>query len=156
MNNEEIKKIFLSKLVVSNDKIVDGEPCWEWIGSTLKWGYGQVSINGLKGLAHRVSWIIFNGEIPNKLWVLHKCDNPKCVNPKHLFLGTSQDNVDDRNKKNRQASGDKVGTSKLSKEEVSEIKRLHSTGNYTQKELSEIYGVSGANISYIINKYVGK
>ena len=55
MNSEETKKIFLSKLVISNN-IVDGEPCWEWIGSTLKWGYGQVSIGGLKGLAHRVSW----------------------------------------------------------------------------------------------------
>lgn len=88
-------------------KVVKTDTCWIWIGagSTSKKGYGQIRLPGAKGRqtsAHRVSWILHRGEIPIGLDVLHKCDNPPCVNPDHLFLGTNQDNVNDKVSKGRQ------------------------------------------------------
>jgi hypothetical protein len=69
-------------------------------------GYGETSFRGKHMLIHRISWILWHGEIPNGLWVLHNCDTPQCCNPEHLFLGTAKDNTDDmmskgRNKANR-------------------------------------------------------
>lgn len=80
--------------------------CWEWTASCHKTSrYGRFKFQGLYRQAHRVSWEIANDQIPDGLFVLHKCDNRKCVNPSHLFLGTHQDNMDDmvakkRNQKN--------------------------------------------------------
>jgi len=72
--------------------------CWLWIGAKVKGGYGNL---GGGGQAHRLSWKIHNGTIPDNLCVLHKCDNPACVRPSHLFLGTNADNVRDRTLKKR-------------------------------------------------------
>lgn len=70
------------------------EECWEWQGPTNH-GYGYIRIDGPKRYMHRFSWELHNGEITDGLFVLHKCDNPSCVNPDHLFLGTQRDNVYD-------------------------------------------------------------
>src|SRR5690242_10599760 len=75
--------------------------CWEWQGSTHASGYGQISICGKPRRAHRVSYLIYRGPIEPGLFVLHRCDNRKCVRPDHLFLGTSQDNVTDMEVKGR-------------------------------------------------------
>ena len=83
---------------------IDESGCWLWIGVKNKKGYGQYSINDRPGLAHRKSWTIFKGEIPNKLFVCHKCDVTSCVNPEHLFLGTNKDNMKDMATKGRHAS----------------------------------------------------
>ena len=85
------------------DKVAIAGPddCWEWQASFHTTGYGQIKYNRKKWKAHRISWILTNGEIPNTLCVLHKCDNPKCVNPNHLFLGTLKENTQDMLKKNR-------------------------------------------------------
>lgn len=86
----------------------DFDSCWEWTGTKDKDGYGKLSIGGRKVnggkiyTAHRLSWMLNYGVIPNGLWVLHRCDNPCCCNPKHLFLGTVKDNVDDMRAKGRQ------------------------------------------------------
>jgi hypothetical protein len=79
--------------------------CWNWLGG-LTFGYGNFCALG-EGRAHRVSYIIHNGKIPKGLFVLHKCDNPSCVNPKHLFLGTQKDNVADCVTKGRFATGER-------------------------------------------------
>ena len=79
--------------------------CWLWVGHISKDGYGRLRVAGKKELAHRASYRAFIGEIPDTLLVCHKCDNPSCVNPNHLFIGTHQDNMNDKVAKGRQLSG---------------------------------------------------
>jgi hypothetical protein len=80
------------------EPIPEGRGCWEWMGFIRPSGYGQVHQNKL---AHRVSWELHNGPIPNGVLVLHKCDNKSCVNPDHLFLGSHRDNTQDMMSKGR-------------------------------------------------------
>ena len=70
--------------------------CWLWMGCREKKGYGRIMLDGRPERAYRQAWRLAHGEIPNGLWVLHKCDNPPCVRPDHLYLGTSSDNQRDR------------------------------------------------------------
>ena len=79
--------------------------CWIWMGSVLPKGYGHSAL----GRSHRVAWTAFKGPIPAGLWVLHTCDVPACCNPDHLFLGTNQDNIDDKVRKGRARSGSIFG-----------------------------------------------
>ena len=86
------------------DKVHKTSSCWIWTGSKNRKGYGQMSFGrrGTKPVqAHRASWCIHFVYLPKGLWVLHRCDNPSCVNPRHLFLGTAQDNTDDMFRKGR-------------------------------------------------------
>lgn len=76
--------------------------CWIWIGSRLPSGYGRI---GGRGYAHRVSWALANGPIPAGMCILHRCDNPPCVNPSHLWIGTVADNMHDRDRKGRHRYG---------------------------------------------------
>lgn len=91
-----------SKILYNIKKDKNG--CWVWQKSLSKKGYGNLYFNRKTLKAHRESYRLFNGEFDNKLHVLHKCDNPSCVNPEHLFLGTNLDNVEDRVKKGRSAN----------------------------------------------------
>jgi len=75
--------------------------CWTWIGNKNKQGYGYFGLNGKTWKAHRLVWVFAFGKIPGGIFVLHKCDNPMCVNPSHLFLGTHKDNMDDMVAKGR-------------------------------------------------------
>ena len=100
--------------------------CWEWQAAKNPKGYGQFGKDGSVKQAHRASWEFENGSIPHDMWVLHRCDNPSCVNPAHLFLGTNQDNVDDRVGKGRSASnkGATNGASKLQERDVVLIRQI--------------------------------
>jgi hypothetical protein len=83
------------------------DDCWEWQGAlTTHWRNGRIMVDKKRYLAHRFSWILHNGDIPEGLLVCHHCDNPPCVNPKHLFLGTTTDNMRDMSLKGR-SSGQK-------------------------------------------------
>lgn len=123
--------------------------CWEWTGNITKKGYGQFVMKGVTFTAHRASWLLFNGGREIKLHVLHKCDNRRCINPDHLFLGTNKENVQDRDSKGRQARGEKNHKSKLTETDVKRIRRLVASGT-RQSQLAKEYGVNFSTIFHII------
>ena len=103
------------------------EECWEWTGAKLRDGYGRIREGGQYGrpvLAHRASWELAKDPIPKGMCVLHRCDNPACVNPAHLFLGTISDNAQDMVNKGRSTRGERVITSKLTEQGVHEIRQM--------------------------------
>lgn len=122
--------------------------CWIWKGYTSPGGYGRLWIGGRYQQAHRVMWMLTYGSIPKGYGVLHKCDTPACVNPNHLFLGTSPENNADRDAKGRTARGSQNGRAKLTEKDVCTIRRLRQQG-HTTVSLGEEYGVLPAQISKI-------
>ena len=121
----------------------DLDDCWEWQGGIDTRGYGVLKERSYKLIrAHRLAWILTHGEITDDLWVLHKCDNRKCCNPNHLFLGTCQDNHDDMVQKSRQLIGEKHPQAKFSSEQVAEIRRRYAAGGILQRELATEYGTT--------------
>ncbi len=134
------------------DKSAGPNGCWLWIASCDPDGYGRFYHLGGLRRAPRVSWALTNGSIPKGLCVLHHCDNPPCVNPTHLFLGTNADNTRDAARKGRMHPGESNGSHKLTKEEVLEIREEYAYGDMTQRELADAYGVSQPQISVIVNR----
>lgn len=123
--------------------------CWEWTASlNQRSGYGQFRVLGSMTNAHRVSWEIYRGQIIGGFHVLHRCDNRKCVNPDHLFLGTHADNMDDMHNKGRGATRERHGRSKLTPSLVAEIKAMK--GGLLQREIAAKFGVSQQQISHIL------
>ncbi len=124
--------------------------CWLWIGAVNNRGYGKLFTCGKSIQAHRHSWAIHFGGVPNGQHVLHRCDTPACVNPKHLFLGTNADNVYDKMKKGRHIApkGTANGCSKLNDEIVRSI-RLDNRPNTV---ICKDFGVSNVLISLIKRK----
>lgn len=103
------------------DRGADDE-CWLWLGTKLPQGYGNFILrSGVTLRAPRFSYELNVGPIPPKMHVLHKCDDPRCVNPKHLFLGSNRANVDDKLRKQRQARGERSGVARLTEEQVRQI-----------------------------------
>lgn len=131
--------------------------CWEWTAGICM-GYGAFFMNGCNSGAHRISWKITNGEIPDGLFVLHKCDNRLCVNPSHLFLGTQQDNIDDMILKERIISplGEDNGQHKLNDRQVIEIRQAYENGDFNTNKMAYKYGVSGTLIRLIVRRKIWK
>jgi len=136
---------FLEKV----DKLDD---CWEWAASKCR-GYGQFRIGEKMRRAHRISWIIHNGKIPIGMFVCHRCDNPACVNPAHLFLGTQKDNIQDALKKGRMAitKGEFNGQSKLTEAQVLSIRREYAEGK-TISELARKYKAGWTTIHRVVTR----
>lgn len=120
--------------------------CWEWQGARDKDGYGQTRSPNGRVKAHRRAWEIVAGSIPEGLYVLHRCNNPSCVRPDHLYLGTALDNGIDRRSRSRKRSDRWT----LSRADVESIRTRYSTGTIRQRELGEQYGVGQALISRIV------
>ena len=135
-------------------KVEKSDGCWLWTGhcsSGARGDYGRVKINGELWSAHRASYAQFVAPIPDGLFVLHRCDVPRCVRPDHLFLGTHDDNMEDMRKKGRvvtpDRSGSANGNARLTDEKVREIIALLPTHN--NKQIAALYGVSHHQISLI-------
>lgn len=126
--------------------------CWEWTAGRISGGYGEFWVGTANHLAHRVSWYIYRGDIPENILVCHHCDNPACVNPDHLFLGTDADNSRDMTEKGRSMVGEKHPGAKLTKKKVLKIRSLYATGDYTQRELAKMFDIAQSVISGIIHK----
>src|SRR3990167_10034714 len=129
------------------EKVNKTDRCWEWTACLNEHGYGIISIKHWPNKASRVSWRLAYGEIPNGLFVLHHCDNPKCIRPDHLFLGTSHDNKLDQMGKgrfipnNEDKRGEGNWISRLDSVSVLEIRQMYLGGTYSQQELADIYKV---------------
>jgi hypothetical protein len=121
--------------------------CWIWTGPMMPSGYGRLSIGSKNHGAHRLSYLFFRGEIAEGLSVCHHCDVPSCVNPAHLFLGTTQENTADKIRKGRNAKGCRVHN-KLTDEDVHAIRSATGGHGFKQK-LARQYGVTGTMISLI-------
>ena len=138
--------------------ILTEDECWEWQGATAGKGYGQFHYHKTQ-YAHVSSYLFFIGSIPKrrgkkKLFVCHSCDNPLCVNPKHLWLGTHQQNMDDMVNKGRQSHslGEDASQSKLNTRKVLKIRRLYKTGKYSYSQLGKRYNVAISTIQHIVER----
>jgi hypothetical protein len=142
--------------------------CWErQAGLDKKNGYGKFGVPGGWDRAHRVAWRLVHGEIPKGMFVLHECDNPKCVNPNHLYLGTKKDNAQDRERRGRgnhavglrygrhthpgQTRGAKNGRAKLDEHGVQELLRRHFKQGVTKAELAREYSLSKTTVGHIVS-----
>lgn len=136
----------------SNVAIAGADDCWLW---TSPWvnegGYGLLGIDGKSVLAHRFSWELHNGPIPDGLCVLHRCDNPACCNPAHLFLGTRPDNSADMVTKGRSSRGSRSPAAKLTEEDVRVIRR-RVAGCEAQRTVAADFGVRPQTISKIVRR----
>lgn len=121
------------------------DDCWTWKGAKLTNGYGAFSVGIKRISAHRFSWKLHFGDIPKNMVVCHKCDNPPCVNPKHLFLGTDAENQRDKKLKGRAARGESNSKAKLRESDVREIRELISQG-LSARQIAKRYGVLHAAI----------
>lgn len=154
------------------------DECWTWLAYKDAQGYGHFGAGGQVFSSHRVSYAITNGQIPHNrthhgICVCHRCDNPSCVNPAHLFLGTMKENMRDRDSKGRgnqpkgarngaytkperMPRGEAHGCSKLTSSQVAEIRALFTTGRITRKEIAVQFGVDRSTINRIINRKIWK
>ena len=136
---------FWSRVARSNS-----ESCWEWQGGKTPDGYGKAGHKHRNYLAHRLAWELTFGPIPEGLQVLHRCDNPPCCNPAHLFLGTHADNMRDMAAKSRRDShGEKNNRAKLTVKQVLEIRERYIPDGSRNSVLAAEYGVCAATIGNV-------
>lgn len=160
MKKAKIKRIPvppLSDLSRFTSKVdMSKQGCWEWLGCFSSGGYGVYTLHGKirrHVLAHRVAWVIANEqEIPEGMLVLHHCDNPKCVRPSHLFLGTHQDNQHDKARKGRGCKGIKNGRCVLSEEVVRTIRRVYIPGKFGATRIARALNVNRNSVDHVIQR----
>lgn len=149
-----IKDRFMKHVIIRTDS-----DCWSWAGNLRVDGRPTFSIKGKKYSAARISFEIHKGPFDKILHVCHKCDNPICTNPTHLFLGTAFDNMKDMTDKGRRAYGDKVAnkgetnpSAKLTSKIIQEIRETYDKGGVSQQSLGMKYGISQVMVSKIVRK----
>lgn len=138
------------------EKVTSGEGCWVWTGAKTSKGYGSFRIGGRRGkayLSHRVSYTILIGEIPDGAFVCHHCDNPSCVRPDHLFLGSAADNSQDMERKKRtgRCYGERNGKATFSFEKAQEIRRLRQERGFSYRTLARNFGIGSKTVWRILH-----
>jgi len=132
-------------------KVRKSDGCWEWTAKRNRKGYGDVRYQRKMQGAHRVAWQLTYGPIPKRRLVCHHCDNPSCVRPDHLFLGTEKDNSDDCVRKGRNAKGERTRRAKLIAAQVREIRQRYAQGDTSASRLAREFGVCSRTIYSIVN-----
>lgn len=154
--SESILDRFLSKIAYT----ANINNCWDWMGGISRGGYGNFGVrinNATKNIiCTRLSYFIHNNKDPYGFAVLHKCDNRKCVNPNHLYLGSNKDNSEDMVQKNRQASGVNNGSSKLSEQQVIEIRKEYVFRTVSFQKLANKFNLAKATVKSIIKRETWK
>ena len=140
-------------------KVHKTDKCWEWTACKNSTGYGQIRIDGQAVLAHRLSWEMAHGqEIPPNMYICHSCDNPGCVRPDHLFLGTPSENLYDSSSKDRNHPhrGEDNIWAKLTNAQVIEIRDLGQIG-WSSRRIGRRYNISHTTVLAILRgeRYVG-
>lgn len=123
------------------------DSCWPWLGGDNGDGYGRFKRDKKTYYSHRESYEIANGPIPDGLYVLHKCDNRPCCNPRHLFLGTHLENIADAVAKGRNAKGERNGHAKFSDEIVAQVIAAYKPGLVTQQEVADRFGMNRRHVA---------
>lgn len=144
-----MKPILTKEQIISKVK-VDKNDCWIWLPKSRTFGYGQYGFGGKNYRAHRLSFHAFIGQIPEGLFVCHKCNVRDCVNPDHLFLGTPKENMQDSAKKGTLMKGDRHTSAKLTTKKAVEIINRHRSGRISCKELAKEYGVCHSTILRVV------
>lgn len=138
-----------------NVKQGSDDECWEWKGSVVGKGYGVLRCVNETKLAHRISYELHHGPIPDGLDCLHKCDNPPCVNPNHLFLGTNDDNIQDKVTKGRQPKGSTHANARWSEDDIRAMRDLYASG-VSQREIAAIYHTHQGTVGHIVRRKAWK
>jgi hypothetical protein len=136
----------------SKVRITEPGECWLWIPSDESGDYGGFRYHGRQYVPSRMAWALEHGRLPGKLYVCHHCDTPACCNPKHLFLGTQDQNMQDCSRKGRTTHGAKNRHARLSNVDVILIRHWYDTGQYTQAELVRGTKASKATIHNIVRR----
>lgn len=129
-------------------KVNKTDDCWNWTACTNIDGYGVFQFEHCGYRANRFAWVLSYGDIPEGMFICHKCDNPQCVNPSHLFLGTPRDNARDMYRKKRNT----VASRKLNETIVREMRHLYDTRQMNQMQLAAKYGIHQTQVSNIVNR----
>jgi len=141
------------------DTTTTPDGCWIWTGSLNNSGYGQITVDNKRQYAHRISFALINGQIPERMDVCHRCDNPKCVRPDHLFIGTHAENMADSVSKRRHTHGTKTHWCKLTPDDVKTIRARHPKAplnrhrpRHSLARTAREFGITTSNISAILRR----
>lgn len=132
--------------------VYKAEACWLWLHTKNQYGYGYIRYNNKSYSAHRLSWMLHNGSIPDGILVCHRCDIRNCVNPEHLFLGTHADNSLDMVEKGRSLRGERKRNAKLNKEKVLAIREKCSKPDVNWSHVAKEFGVTRSTIKRVHNR----
>jgi hypothetical protein len=134
-------------------RVAKTDGCWLWAGKPNKInGYGRIRVNGVITGAHRFSYALAHGDIPSGMLIRHKCDTPLCVRPDHLLAGTDKDNAQDCIDRGRKPKGERVGSAKLSNDDVSAIQYFYNKRGWGVVRLARKYKVDRSTIYRIVNQ----